>query len=101
MNNPTVVIWMSNNTNNIKPFVMVPSIIVDNDKSTNERVRAIFKAMSEETDSVSMFCIVRRTDGVTFHSSEMSIPQVLFELEKFKQDLLAGRYGEEVFDLDL
>lgn len=91
---------MSDITSNVKPFIMVPSLAVDNDRSTNERVRAIFKVLSEETDSTSMFCIVRRTDGVTFHSSEMSISRVLFELEKFKHDLLAGRYGEEAFELD-
>jgi len=79
---------------------MVPSIVVDTDKSANEYVRAIFKVLSEETDSTSMFCIIRRTDGVTFHSSEMSIAKVLLELERFKHDLLSGRYGEEAFDLD-
>lgn len=92
---------MSDLTSNVKPFIMVPSLVVDNDKSTNERVRAVFKALSEETDSTSMFCIVQRPDGVTFHGTEMNIAQVLLELERFKHDLLSGRYGEDKFDLDL
>lgn len=74
---------------------------VDNDKSANELCRAIFSSLSVEFDSLSMFCIVQRKDEVTFHSSKMNIAEVLYQLEKFKHDLLSGRYGDKEFSLDL
>ncbi len=81
-------------------FIPQPKLVVDNDELANERCRGVLDALSKETDSISLFCIIKRSSGqTTFHSSHTSIANMLLELERFKHDLLSGRYGDTDFDL--
>lgn len=78
---------------NIKALEPKLRIAIDNDKERREYCAEIFTRLATEKQAINMFSIVLLPDGETcFHSTIPHTADVIYLLERFKYDLLAGRY---------
>jgi hypothetical protein len=84
---------------NIKALEPNIRIAIDNDKERREYCAEVFARIAAEKQAINMFSIVILPNGETrFHSTIPHTADVIYLIEKFKYDLLAGKYDVQADD---